>query len=472
MREDIKHNIAQLLTDPDPDIRRHAAEALGGDQGLAPIAALAAALKDPDKGVRDAVAHALCTIGGVHVAGAVVEYIADENITARNLAADILARLGNASLPALFPYLQDASEDVRKFSADILGVIRSEQATARLIPVLEDPDPNVSLSAVEALGNIGSPQAVPHLIRAYECFPEARAAVAEALGKIGDPASCDFLLRSLHDVLKNTGEDAIVAFTVIEALASIGNANALTVLQENLNDVDGKVKHVLLHAIVRIAERENITLPPTENLERGFIDALQDTDAAVQLSAVKGLAQYHDPDTTRRLVTALGLSEQVTAFLLPLLCERDEAFNITVEELSDSGTSAVREKIALLGKLSVCLTGNLHRRSGTHPSEYSVGDAFDAVASRWNAADEETRTISVDTLFHLDGDSAIEFFDNMMNDPDPWLRIHLIELLAGIEDRRVPDFVARFLEDDDEMVREVAMGTLQAKGYSIEEAES
>ena len=59
----------------------------------------------------------------------------------------------------------------------------------------------------------------------------------------------------------------------------------------------------------------------------------------------------------------------------------------------------------------------------------------------------------------------MDFLDTIMNDPDPWLRIHVIEVIAAIADRRAPDFIARFLEDDDEMVREVAMSTLQSRGF-------
>ena len=54
-----------------------------------------------------------------------------------------------------------------------------------------------------------------------------------------------------------------------------------------------------------------------------------------------------------------------------------------------------------------------------------------------------------------------------MNDPDPWLRIHVIEVIAAIADARAPEYITRFLQDDDEMVREVAMGTLHSKGYDI-----
>jgi HEAT repeat protein len=88
--------------------------------------------------------------------------------------------------------------------------------------------------------------------------------------------------------------------------------------------------------------------------------------------------------------------------------------------------------------------------------------AIDVVAAEWQEAGEDLRTFIVDTLFRLDGDKTIGFLDTLMEDPDPWLRMHLIELLAAIGDRRVPAFVNRFLDDEDEMVREVAGTTLQS----------
>ena len=90
-----------------------------------------------------------------------------------------------------------------------------------------------------------------------------------------------------------------------------------------------------------------------------------------------------------------------------------------------------------------------------------------AVAIRWSTADEEARGAIVDVLFRLDGDRAVSFLDTIMNDPDPWLRIHVIELIAAIADPRAPDFIARFLDDDDAMVRDVAAETLRSRGFAL-----
>jgi HEAT repeat protein len=89
--------------------------------------------------------------------------------------------------------------------------------------------------------------------------------------------------------------------------------------------------------------------------------------------------------------------------------------------------------------------------------------AFDVVREAWSEANEELRSAIVDTLFRLDGDQAVQVLDEIMNDPDPWLRIHVIELLAPLHDVRISRFIGRFLDDDDGMVREIAASTLSAR---------
>ena len=134
--------------------------------------------------------------------------------------------------------------------------------------------------------------------------------------------------------------------------------------------------------------------------------------------------------------------------------------------LQSSELKPSKEVIGLLGKLVS------HIEYSTIPKEFLEGgnsllaNAVSAVENAWIDADEETRAAIVDTLFRLDGDQAIRVLDVIRNDPDPWLRIRVIELLNPMEDRRIPEFISRFLQDDDEMVRDVAASTLESRGLS------
>jgi HEAT repeat protein len=106
---------------------------------------------------------------------------------------------------------------------------------------------------------------------------------------------------------------------------------------------------------------------------------------------------------------------------------------------------------------------------GTAPIESDKADrAFNVVESQWHSADEEMRQAIVEILIMLNGDRALVMLDTLMNDPDPWLRMRVIELLATLEDPRLPDFVARYITDEDEMVRSTVAWVLENKGCSFD----
>jgi HEAT repeat protein len=465
MIPETRKQLAALLADENPDVRRRAAEDLGSCTGLAAVAALAAALEDESKGVRDAAARSLVAIGGVNVARAIVEYLDAKNIVTRNLASELLMKLGSTSIPAILPYLEHASQDTRKFAVDVLGLIGNEEPTQHLLPLLVDPDENVVVSTVEAFGNMKSARSLPFLYEAYDRDEYTRPAVAEALGKIGDPSASGFLMDRLRQSLVTIAKDPLTPFSIIEALGALGGDGVLAVLESIVPQTKGRVRSAVLLAITRISERHQRPLPSLPGLQQDFLAALKEDDTSVQISAVKWLAGSKDPAVTNALVKRLGLSADLDAVLVPDLAGRADTFRVCVDELPGLPLPQHKAAVALIGRLTMdvirqVMTGGLGKFD-----EVLFTKAFDAVAAEWEGGDEETRAAIVDVLFHLDGDRAVTFLDAIMNDPDPWLRIHVIEVIAAIADRRAPDFIARFLEDDDEMVREVAVGTLQSRGF-------
>ena len=461
MKDDTKVRIAELLSGTEPDVRRRAAEELGGQNSLAVIAALAAALNDENKGVRDASSHALLSMGGANVARAIVEYIADDSIVTRNLAGELLHQLGKESVPALLPYLQDSNHDVRKFAVDLLGLIGWQSVAHYVVPLLRDTDPNVVCAAAEALGNLRNSEVVPQLIQTYKTHQDAQAAVAESLGKIGGTEAGEFLLLAFNKTVTDASIDPVVVCVLIESLSAVGDEHALIVLQNRVQLVHGKLRHTLLHAMVRISERVNGKVDLPLNLTHDLLDALKDDDPKIKGSAAKGLSSSPDPDVTNTLLRCFGIEEELDEVLYSLLEQRGDALQGTLEFLSEGSPAGQKQGIKLLGRLAIRLIQMILLHEPIVCEEQLLMRAFAVVAEKWPDADEETRAAIVDTLFRLDGDRTVGFLDTIMEDPDPWLRIRVIEQLAVIGDRRVPTFVNRFLNDEDEMVRETAMAILQ-----------
>jgi hypothetical protein len=167
----------------------------------------------------------------------------------------------------------------------------------------------------------------------------------------------------------------------------------------------------------------------------------------------------------RAFVYSLGRFEELDTLIMPVMVQHAESFPLAVKALEDPATRGRKEIIGLLGKLALRFVWEIMDDEVAVPDEGVLDHAIVVVAGEWSVANEETRAAIVDTLFRMDGDRAVQFLDNVRNDPDPWLRIHVVELLASIEDRRVPGFIETFLSDEDDMVREMAANVLVAKGY-------
>jgi hypothetical protein len=133
--------LAEMLRDPDADIRQHAAAALRAIRPKAAkaVPALAAALKEKD--VRHAIAAAL------------VAALKDPKDDVRHRAADALGKIGDAAVPALAAALNDPDKDVRRHAADALGKI-GDAAVPALAAALNDPDEDVRHRAAGALESL------------------------------------------------------------------------------------------------------------------------------------------------------------------------------------------------------------------------------------------------------------------------------------------------------------------------------
>jgi HEAT repeat protein len=466
MKNELRNQLADLLSADDPALRRRAAEDLAEVKGFTPIAALAAALRDENKGVRDSALRSLSRIGSENVARAAVEYIADENIVTRNLAAELLLKLREQSVGALLPYLFDVNQDVRKFAVDILGLIGNEKTVAHIIPLLDDPDENVVVSAAEALGNIRSPLAVLHLIRLFKLSDNAKAIVAEALGKIGDESGGDFLLKYFSAVIQNQEADPLVLYAVIDSIGFVGSEDALPVIRRSIFSVKGAIRHVLLHTMVRILERYKRPLKELEVFQTDFIEALRNDNDAIRLSAVKVLAGIEDSDVTAFMVKAVGMSEELDSVLMPILECRTDTFRELVRQAEAHEITPSKEIIVLFGRVSSSIDYHSLSKESLDQTLGLLQRAFKFVTGGWSEGSEDTRSAIIETMLRLDGDRAFEYLGKVADEPDPWLRIHVIELVAPLENGGIIEFLNRFLSDDDAMVREVAAATLESKGYN------
>jgi HEAT repeat protein len=84
----------------------------------------------------------------------------DRDSALRNGEMEVLIAFGDISVPHLTKLLTADNEEVRNFSAVMLGDIGNPQAVMPLIDALQDSEANVRHGAATALGKIGDCRAV------------------------------------------------------------------------------------------------------------------------------------------------------------------------------------------------------------------------------------------------------------------------------------------------------------------------
>jgi HEAT repeat protein len=135
----------------------------------------------------------------------------------------------------LIECLKDSNPDVRWMATFALGYFNDERAVQPLIQTLNDPELSVRGAAITALGELKNPLALEALIAVLP-------ASVEALLAIGDNRAVEPLIAQLrNERLKRDNYLRIrVRRKIIEALGDFGDARAVDVLIESLDDWVGE----------------------------------------------------------------------------------------------------------------------------------------------------------------------------------------------------------------------------------------
>ena len=143
-----------LLNDPDAEVQRECARALGELRAARSLDPLARALGDRDVEVQRAAADAIAELEDVTKApAALVRATTSPDRELRRNATKSLARIGDpATLQALADRVGDEDKDIRLTAVEGLGEMKVAAAIPGLTRALNDRDPEVRRAAAEALG--------------------------------------------------------------------------------------------------------------------------------------------------------------------------------------------------------------------------------------------------------------------------------------------------------------------------------
>jgi hypothetical protein len=188
----------------------------------------------------------------------------------------------------------------------------------------------------------------------------------------------------------------------------------------------------------------------------------------MQLSGAKGLIQFKDKEVTRALLLLLGVSEEMDFVVIAQMSARPLVFQIAVECLEAGVLTGKTQMIMLLGKLATEYVHSYKSFSAFPIDVSELKRAFAVTTEAWRDASQEDREIIADTLFRLNCDCAVTFLDKALVELDPWSQVYIIDQLGTMPTKRALDCIARFVEDENEMVQEAAISALRAAGRPVE----
>ena len=241
------------LGDGDSDVRRWAIYDLEQFPPEITVEHLVRGAEDDHRAVREAAAEVLATVPAEESLRPLTPLLGSPRIEVRNLVASVIAKFGAAAVEYLTEGLEFENEDVRKFSADILGLARSDRAVEGLAKALYDPVENVGVSAAEALGKVASSKALPHLIDGFLKRDYLKRECAEAMGLLNVPEGAQFLSEQFFNV-----EDMLVQYAMIDALGNAGDLKVLGFLEGNVERIPAPLQSAAAMALLKIARKERI----------------------------------------------------------------------------------------------------------------------------------------------------------------------------------------------------------------------
>ncbi len=246
----------------------------------------------------------------------------DDNASRRNAAMEAFPLYGRVGAEYVLNMLKDKNEEVRLFSAQILGEIADSVSVEALIDALTDDDENVRHAAAESLGKIGDARAVEPLRESLKSgdFWASYAAV-NALGCIGDPSAVEALLPLLDDEMLRQG--------VVDALGNIGNPEAIDALVSLLSGNMSGLRNDVIAALVKIQSRmESYEIPQSvrdnfreKGLVHEILQTLSQSDIEVKKNSIIALGWLKAESAVDELLTLINdyeLEEYVTGAIVSI----------------------------------------------------------------------------------------------------------------------------------------------------------
>jgi HEAT repeat protein len=164
--------LCRQLREGNVEQRRWAARDLAGELAVVPVLG-ERLLAEREPHVREAVFTSLTATPGEATVQVLLPLLRSDDPALRNGAIEALSAMPEAVAPRIARLLEDADDDVRLLTVNLLGELRHERVSEWLGQVLRrEPTVNVVAAAIEVLTEIGGAADLEALRRAADRFAD------------------------------------------------------------------------------------------------------------------------------------------------------------------------------------------------------------------------------------------------------------------------------------------------------------
>lgn len=424
------------VSDPDPAVRRVAAEILGNLAVPEATEALVSALDDPDAEVRAALLRSLARAGAASALLEVASYLNDPESLVRLEAVRAINRLTS--------YRRGLAVQVQPLLSDLDPVVRSQAAVTLLRA-------GFSSQAVEVLRNM-----------TLSGKPAIRVKALEALADWGGVEAYDLIAAGLGD------PSPAVRGAAASALAHVDPGRCQESLVEMLGDEDPSVREAVAAALGNIGEQAlPAVVEALDNsaLETGALLAL--SRLPVQRAAAQ-IRQY----VQNRVACALHYENLRSRF--QLLENDNDHMRLLSESLQDAARRHALNAllgIGLLGERQAVTLAIDSLSSKDADQRANALEILDSIGGRdirpvlvlWEPEALEAMTNELDAS----REKMAELLLSLLRDPDSWLRACATLTAGTLEWPQLQSELARLAKaDPDPLVQQTAVAMLNG-GSSV-----
>jgi HEAT repeat protein len=308
--------LARALSDPDPDVRATAVEAIPPGVAGQAADALLPALQDEDERVWHATLRHLATLPerNTPLLWSALRLASRDK---REELIHTIEQLNPARLERLaLSNIHAVDRTDRGLAVELAARAATPESTEAVVSSLEDPDPQVRRAAATAMSMLRTPAAVAALARRLsDPHAEVRVAVVRTLGLIDDDGVPPVLIAALQDPEVRVREMAAEALTgwrsppVARRLAAaLGSPDLRRAASDVLQRMGDASIQPLLEVVMgrdpEAAAEAGSLLERIAGPER-FVSGLDSTDPEERLRSVEVLGAIGGPVAAEALLTAL-----------------------------------------------------------------------------------------------------------------------------------------------------------------------